>query len=61
MNFSMIILNQNIKTMQHCLIWILAALFFILKLNNFINILQTMLKKDMIHQIMKLIDHYQRE
>ena len=32
MNFGMIILNQNIKTMQNYAIWILAALLFILKL-----------------------------
>ena len=33
--FGMIILNQNIKTMQKCVIWILAALLFILKLKIF--------------------------
>ena len=38
MNFDMIILNQNIKTMQSYVIWTLTALLFILKLKNFINI-----------------------
>ena len=38
MNFDMIILNQNIKTMQNYVIWTLTALLFILKLKNFINI-----------------------
>ena len=52
MNFGMIILNQNIKTMQKYVIWILTALLIILNLKIFIKILQMMLKKDMIHQIM---------
>ena len=60
MNFDIIILNQNIKTMQEYVMWILTALSFILKLNIFIWILQMMLKKDMIHRIMKLVDHYQK-
>ena len=60
MNFDIIILNQNIKTMQEYVMWILTALLFILKLNIFIWILQMMLKKDMIHRIMKLVDHYQK-
>ena len=34
-----------------------VALSFILKLKMFTNILQMMLKKDLIHQIMKSIDH----
>ena len=37
MNFCMIILNQNMKTMQNYATWILALLLFILKL----KILQT--------------------
>ena len=32
-----------------------------LKLNIFIKILQMMLKKDLIHQIMKLIGHWQQK
>ena len=60
MNFDIIILNQNIKTMQEYVMWILTALLFILKLNIFIWILQMMLKKDVIHRIMKLVDHYQK-
>ena len=39
MNFGMIILNQNIKTMQNYVIWTLTALLFILKPKNFIKIL----------------------
>ena len=61
MNFCMIILNQNIKKMQNYVIWILTALLFILKLQIFIKIVQVMLKKDMIHQITKLIDHCQKK
>ena len=61
MNFGMIILNENIKTMQNYVIRILTALFFILKLRIFKKILQKMLKTDMIYQIMKLIDHYQKQ
>ena len=57
MNFGMIILNQNIKTMQNYVTWILTALLVKLKLKIFIKILQMMLKTDMIHKIMKLIDH----
>ena len=34
------------------------ALLFIIKLRMFMKILQMMLKKDLIHQIMKSIDHY---
>ena len=61
MNFGRIILNENIKTMQNYVIRILTALFFILKLRIFKKILQKMLKTDMIYQIMKLIDHYQKQ
>ena len=39
MNFGMIILNQDIKTMQNYVIWILAAVLFILKLKIFLKIL----------------------
>ena len=42
----MIILNQNIKTMQNYVLWILTALLFMLKLKIFAKILQMMLKKD---------------
>ena len=35
-------------------------LLVILKLKIFTNILQMMFKKDLIRQIMKLIDHYQK-
>ena len=46
---------------QNYVIWILTALLFILKWKIFIKILQMILKKDMMHQIIKLIDHYQNE
>ena len=56
----MTILNQSIKKkMQNYVIWILTALLFILKLKVFTEILEMMLKKDLIYKIMKLIDHYQ--
>ena len=61
MNFDMIILNQGIKKMQNCVTWIQIALLFTLQLKMFINILQVMLEKDLIHQIMKSIDHYLQE
>ena len=37
------------------------SLLFILKLRMFMKILQMMLKKDLIHQIMKSTDHYLQE
>ena len=46
MNFGMIMLNQNIKTMQNYVIWILTALLFVLKPKGFMKILHMMLKKD---------------
>ena len=45
MNFGMIIINQNIKTMQGYFVWILTALLFTLKLKIFIEIMITILKK----------------
>ena len=39
-------------------IWILIVLSCTLKLKSSIKILQMMLKKDLIHQIMRSIDHY---
>ena len=60
-DFGMIISNQNIKAMQNYVIWILTALLFTFKLKIFLEIMQKMLKIDMIHQIMKLIDHYHQE
>ena len=61
MNFGMIILNEIIKAMWNYVIWTLTALLFKLKPKIFMKILQMMLKTDMIHQIMKLIDHCQKE
>ena len=37
--------------------WILTALLLMLQLKIFIKILQVMFKTDMIHRMMKLIDH----
>ena len=37
------------------------SFIFHIKTDNFTKILQMMLETDMIHQIMKLIDHYQKE
>ena len=59
--FGMIILSQSIRTIQNFATWIQKASFFILKLKIFMKILQMMLKKDMIHQIIKSIDHYLKE
>ena len=53
--------QNNIKTMQNYVICILTALLFILKVKILIKILQMVLKRDIIHQIMKLIDHYQKK
>ena len=61
MNFDMIILNQSIKAMQNYATWIQTALLFILKLKISIKILQIMLNKDLIHQIMKSLDYYLQE
>ena len=47
--------------MQNFAICEQITLLFILKLKIFIKISQMMLKKDMIHPIMKLTDHYQKE
>ena len=55
MHIGITILNQNIKTIQNYFIWILTPLLFILKLKIFVKILQVMFKKDLIHQIMKII------
>ena len=62
MNFSMIILNKNISKMQNYATWIQIVLLFIIKLKIFMKTLQMMmLKKDLIHQIMKSIDHCLQE
>ena len=57
MSFSMIILNQSISTMQNYAPWIQLALSCILKLEIFVNTLQLMFKKDLMHQIMGSFDH----
>ena len=56
MNLGMTVLNQRIKTMQNYVTWIQKALLFILKLKMFMSILQMMLKKGLIHHVMKSID-----
>ena len=56
MSFGMIILNQS---MQNSTICIQTALLYIMNLKMFIKTLQMMLKKDLIHQIIQLTDHYQ--
>ena len=60
-NFDMIILNQSISKIQNYVIWIQIALSFISKVKMFMKILQILFKKDLIHQIMKLIDHCLQE
>ena len=56
----MILMNQNIKRMQNY--YMNTGSFIIhVKTEDFIKILQMMLKTDMIHQMMKVIDHYQIE
>ena len=54
MSFGIIILNESISIVQNYAIWIQIALSFMLKLKN---VLQTMLEKSLIHQIVKPIDH----
>ena len=56
MNFGMIILNQSIKTKQNYATWILTALLFTLKPNNFLKTLVIMLKNGLTHlATMKMI------
>ena len=56
MSFGMIKINQSISTMKDNATWIQIALLFM-----FMKTLQMMLKKGLIYQIMKLIDHCLRE
>ena len=51
MNFCMIILNQSIKRMQNCAIWILIALLLTFLLKIFLKILVMMLSHGMIRLI----------
>ena len=55
MSFGVIMLNQNMNTMQNYVIWTQIALLFALKLKMFMKILHVILKKDLVHQIMKSI------
>ena len=57
MNFGMIKLNKSMSKIQNYVTWIQAALLFIFKLKIFVKILQMMLKKYLMHQIIKLIDY----
>ena len=64
MNFGKITLNQSInrvvlKTEKNYVTWILKALLFILKLKIFMKTLIMMLKIDLIHLTMMIIDHFQ--
>ena len=59
--FGYIILNQSIRTMQNYATWIQTVLSLILKQKISMKILLMMLKKHLIHQIMKSIDHYLKE
>ena len=61
MNFGMIIFNQSIRKMQNYATWIQTVLLLILKQKTSIKILLTMVTNDLIHQIMKSIDHYLNE
>ena len=60
-DFGMIILNQSIRTMQNYATRIQTVLSLTLKQKMSIKILLMMLKKDLIHQTMKSIDHYLKE
>ena len=53
--FGKIILNQSNSKIQNYAIWIQIVLSFTLSLKMFTMTLQMMLKKDLIHQIMKTI------
>ena len=62
MNFGMTILNQSVneiafKTAQNYTTGILRTLSLITKLKMFMKTLLLILKKDLIYQIMKSIDH----
>ena len=57
----MIILNQSINMIENYASWIQIALSFVLKLKMFIRALKMMLRKDLIHQIMKSIDRCECE
>ena len=53
MNFGTITLNQNIKTEQNYVTWILTALLLTLKLKIFVKKLLTLLKNGLTHPIGK--------
>ena len=61
MIFRVIILNQSTKMSLNNVTWVRIVSLFILKLTISIRILVMMLKKDSIHRIKKLIDHYLQE
>ena len=58
--FGMFTLNQNIKTEQNYVTWILAALLFILKLKIFMKTLLMTLKNGLTHHTTAkmIIDHF---
>ena len=53
MNFGMIILNQSTRAMRNYVAWMQIVLLLILKQKMFIKVLLIMLRKDLLHQIMK--------
>ena len=61
MIFGVIILNQSTKMSLNNVTWVRIVSLFILKLTISVRILVMMLKKDSIHRIKKLIDHYLQE
>ena len=62
MSFGMIIINQNIKQINAKPCYMDTDNFIIhTKTEDFYVDIADDVKKDMIHQIIKLIDHYQKE
>ena len=57
MNLSKIMLGQSVKMMQNYVTWIQRALLFILRLKIFMKILKMIMKKDLMHETLKMIDH----
>ena len=53
----MIELNRNINKMPNYVTWIQIVFSSVSKLKMFMKILLMMFKKDLIHQIMKIMDH----
>ena len=60
MSFGRILLNQSIGAMQNYATWIQIALSCISKTENACEDIADDVKKKLIHQIMRSIDHYPR-